>query len=710
MARPHVSLAKCSSQGGLPLSFRGHVVIDRQDIRLFETEAQQMTSSMVYTGILRASSREISFESNEAFDLASQAFVAVSKLCEIEITDIMVVLKRRHLHNDNSCEIFTRRNSFFFILPPKVRDHFLSFLGLFDFYVQTGTSATCLKDLEIVSKWRQGQMSNYDYLLWLNFIAGRSFHDISQYPIYPWVLAEYSRDELDLRNPTNFRSLSIPLGLLSDDRYRLIKQFFVDTKSHYGSYYSNSAYVSTFQDHSFGSVPETWENVSGRFPDFRELIPEFFSTASLFATAELPKWAKSPAEFIYRHRSALESRMISLQLHCWIDLIFGSKSRGRSAITSINDFHRFSYPELVEQDLNKEITDFAWTHGIVPEVLFPESAAPARDINDSPSLFHLPFLEFVTDFKNAINVKALTSSEVLVVTSDLHVVKVDIFTNTVIDLCYKDRYRGYFAEGGIVQFIPHENIIVLASSIRKNCHVLDVCESSLKYLCSGFTGPMLVRQIAADSRRLFVAREVMINILCLLHSKLFVIWSLCRRRDNSLGEIRKVLSTVHKCEIVEVAGSASFNTAAAITTEPSLVLSCIINGAFEREALLDAPASHVRMTNGGHILVFYDGDFEGGMKTRIDLFDLNCCRLFSKTFLPRLVRFDVAAMDCVDDIVVLCCTDGTLYIVKAFGLTEVAQCRLPDIPIALSVGHGMTVFLAMRNGALGYARLGTRSS
>jgi hypothetical protein len=397
--------------------------------------------------------------------------------------------------------------------------------------------------------------------------------------------------------------------------------------------------------------------------------------------------------------------MISLQLHCWIELIFGSKSRGQSAITFINDFHRFSYSELVEHELNQEITDFAWTHGVVPELLFPEDAAPARDVNDSPSLFHYPVLEFVNDFNNAINVKALTSSEVLVVTDNLNVVKVDVFSNTVINLCYKDRYRGYFAESGIVQFIPHENILVLASSIRKNCHVLDVGESSLTHLCSGFTGTTLVRQIAADSRRLFVTREVMISIICLLHSKSFVIWSVCRRRDNSLGKIRKVLSTVHKCEIVDVAGSESFNIAAAITTQPSLVLSCITNGAFEHEGLLAAPASHVRITKGGHILVFYNGDFEGGMKTRIDLFDLNCCRLFSKMFLPRLVRFDVAAMDCVDDIVVLCWADRTLCMVKAFGLTEVAQCRLPEVPAALSVGRGMTAFLAMRNGALGYVKL-----
>lgn len=55
----------------------------------------------------------------------------------------------------------------------------------------------------------------------LNVIAGRSFNDISQYPVFPWVLADYTSSELDLNNPASFRDLSRPMGALNEQRRRL---------------------------------------------------------------------------------------------------------------------------------------------------------------------------------------------------------------------------------------------------------------------------------------------------------------------------------------------------------------------------------------------------------------------------------------------------------------------------------------------------------
>lgn len=40
--------------------------------------------------------------------------------------------------------------------------------------------------------WVEGRVSNSDYLLFVNRVALRSFNDLSQYPIFPWVLADYT--------------------------------------------------------------------------------------------------------------------------------------------------------------------------------------------------------------------------------------------------------------------------------------------------------------------------------------------------------------------------------------------------------------------------------------------------------------------------------------------------------------------------------------
>lgn len=52
----------------------------------------------------------------------------------------------------------------------------------------------------------------------LNTLAGRSYNDLMQYPVFPWILADYDSEELDLTNPKTFRDLAKPMGAQSVDR------------------------------------------------------------------------------------------------------------------------------------------------------------------------------------------------------------------------------------------------------------------------------------------------------------------------------------------------------------------------------------------------------------------------------------------------------------------------------------------------------------
>lgn len=38
--------------------------------------------------------------------------------------------------------------------------------------------------------------------------TGRSYNDLNQYPVFPWVITNYESEELDLTLPSNFRDLS----------------------------------------------------------------------------------------------------------------------------------------------------------------------------------------------------------------------------------------------------------------------------------------------------------------------------------------------------------------------------------------------------------------------------------------------------------------------------------------------------------------------
>lgn len=39
--------------------------------------------------------------------------------------------------------------------------------------------------------FQDGEISNFQYLMHLNTLAGRSYNDLMQYPVFPWVLADY---------------------------------------------------------------------------------------------------------------------------------------------------------------------------------------------------------------------------------------------------------------------------------------------------------------------------------------------------------------------------------------------------------------------------------------------------------------------------------------------------------------------------------------
>lgn len=71
-------------------------------------------------------------------------------------------------------------------------------------------------------RWRRREISNFEYLMTLNTLSGRSYNDLTQYPIFPWVLADYSSEKLDFNKSSTFRDLSKPVGALDSKRFEVI--------------------------------------------------------------------------------------------------------------------------------------------------------------------------------------------------------------------------------------------------------------------------------------------------------------------------------------------------------------------------------------------------------------------------------------------------------------------------------------------------------
>lgn len=314
-------------------------------------------------------------------------------------------------------------------------------------YAGLRDGAKLLSKSGLTKRWQQRKISNFEYLMQLNTLAGRTYNDLNQYPVFPWVLADYTSDELDLSNPASFRDLSKPAGAMNEERCEMLKMMYegnddpVMGRFHYGTHYSNAAYVLHYllriepftslhidlqsgkfdhADRQFISFGETWKSIFSGSSDVKELIPEMFylpealQNLSGFNLGELqngrrvddvqlPPWASNAHEFIRLHRAALESEYVSQNLHLWIDLIFGCKQTGPAAEEAVNCFLRSSYEGNVDLDSyedpreRKAMEDMIRELGQTPSQLLkdPHPARKALEAKDVPPVWKLKKAYFV---------------------------------------------------------------------------------------------------------------------------------------------------------------------------------------------------------------------------------------------------------------------------------------------------------------------------
>ncbi|XP_062434599.1 neurobeachin-like protein 1 isoform X1 [Rhea pennata] len=316
------------------------------------------------------------------------------------LSQIREIHLRRYNLRRSALEIFlTDQTNYFLNFNKEVRNKVYSrILSLCSPNVSgTRSPQELFKASGLMQKWVNREISNFDYLIQLNTMAGRTYNDLAQYPVFPWILRDYTSEELDLNNPAVFRDLSKPIGVVNEKNAKAVKEKYenfedplgIIDKFHYGTHYSNAAGVMHYlirvepfttlhiqlqsgrfdcADRQFHSIPATWQALMDNPNDVKELTPEFFyfpeflenqngfNLGQLQISKEvvndviLPKWAHSPEDFIYKHRKALESEYVSAHLHEWIDLIFGYKQRGPAAVEALNVFYYCTYEGAVDLD------------------------------------------------------------------------------------------------------------------------------------------------------------------------------------------------------------------------------------------------------------------------------------------------------------------------------------------------------------------------
>ncbi|KAK9962216.1 hypothetical protein ABG768_007589 [Culter alburnus] len=242
----------------------------------------------------------------------------------------------------------------------------------------------CLDELKsLVLDWVNGRVSNFQYLMELNRLAGRREGDPNYHPVLPWVVDftvpygrfrdlkrskfrlnkgdkqldftyEMTKEALAAANGSGGSNFASDIGgpvvpggsgqsdhlhvphhisdVLSDITYYVYKARQTPKSvlcSHVRSQWEPNEY------------PASMERIQSWTPD--ECIPEFYTDPSIFHSIhpdmpdlDVPPWCNSYEEFISVHRQLLESREVSQQLHHWIDLTFGYKLSGKEAVKAKN--------------------------------------------------------------------------------------------------------------------------------------------------------------------------------------------------------------------------------------------------------------------------------------------------------------------------------------------------------------------------------------
>jgi hypothetical protein len=320
---------------------------------IYSRSCEILSKFTIYNGLVMVTKRQIIFctDNTKSKNYLSILNVELEKYDKVKqtwnLSDIVEIQRRRLVQRKTGIEIFFLGGySVLINMPPdqndiqEFHDLLMSLRESLLFHspfskIRSTRNVKLLEANKYTEKWMAGELSNYHYLMLLNNYAGRSFHDLSQYHVFPWITMLYKgrsdekisniekgqameNNELDFNVSLEdfskedtlalfeFRNLNKPIGALGtpsrlktyQEKYATSDHFSNTPNYHYGSHYSSPAIVLHYlirlspftegakaiqnghfdlPDRLFFSVNHTFRNAMEEMSDVRELIPEFYS-------------------------------------------------------------------------------------------------------------------------------------------------------------------------------------------------------------------------------------------------------------------------------------------------------------------------------------------------------------------------------------------------------------------------------------------------
>ena len=444
----------------LPFHIRGIIYINYREIGFYSYETKRNDEDEDYDIDKKVCFGSVFQEKNEKYK---------NYVIKIPFKKMEFILRRRYYFKKNVIEIYTqnKKSYFFRIDENKFKEFFdciisnntLSNLNnefeditiengkneekiglinknniLFEYNnyknLFFGKKLPTIKNLYI--KWIKWEISTFTLLNYLNLFSSRSYNDINQYPVFPWIITSYEKSSLpDLSTENIIRPFNTPMGMIDiteeakerKNNYLIIfesdEKDKEENEDRYGSHYSTSLYLTyylvrvfpfsylrieiqgkNFDDPNrlFNSLANSFECAITQKSDLRELIPEFFCFPEMFYNNNdlnlgeivdentkqnklvneitMPPWSSNDAYiFIKYHREFLESIEISEKIHEWFNIIFGSKQKGKEAKKIHNLFIKQTYDDFDEVHNKSSLSEKIYQNrmvefGVTPSQIF----------------------------------------------------------------------------------------------------------------------------------------------------------------------------------------------------------------------------------------------------------------------------------------------------------------------------------------------------
>ena len=382
--------------------------------KTFSLNCELISPEYIIVGKIYLNNKFILFKNEDKFDSSNLLYIFHSeskeltfnkKIIVIQYKEIEEIITRSFLYNYQAFEIFLKNGkSYMFNLYQQY------YLNDFYNYINKKILKTneinfnliedpkyIFENSQFTKQWENNEISTYQYLLYLNKYSGRTYNDLNQYPIFPWIFL----NTIENNNKPNLRNMDYFLLTQTEVGKERARKTFLDSmenikkQCHFSIHYSTAAYIILYlmkispftegniklqkgefdsPDRQIFSIESLIKSIQ-KYRDNRELIPEYFITCEFFYNVNYIYFGQrvnkqivhntsvqtifnSPEEYVYFNRLILNNQskekndlkiLPSCQISHWIDLIFGSKQYPCD-YEKLNKFDNYCYRQIKSLD------------------------------------------------------------------------------------------------------------------------------------------------------------------------------------------------------------------------------------------------------------------------------------------------------------------------------------------------------------------------